>query len=184
MPELGFARTTPYTIGHHNHRFAAWAASIAASKGNECRFRVELGRALLERCGFAGISGPEQLPPAQLIDERHREWRSIVVEAAKASVKPFTHVIAAKLINVYLKSRFVCGGYHEHERVRSLHPPIDSGLLKTLAKLNFGGYGKAWVEHPWTTLNSEQYEQLIAFMRESLKGEPLWKIEEHWEGNQ
>jgi len=40
------------------------------------------------------------------------------------------------------------------------------------------------MEHPWTSLNSEQYERLIAFIRESLKGEPLWKIEEYWKGNQ
>jgi hypothetical protein len=184
MPELDLAHTSSYTIDHHKHRFAAWAASLAASKGKEFRFPVEFGRVLLERCGFAEISEPEQLPTAELIDANHRQWRSNVVEAAKAQGKSLTHGIAAKLINVYLKSRFVCGGYHAHERVRNLHPPIDSVLLKTLAKLNFGGYGKRWIKHPWTTLDSGQYEQLIDFIRESLKGEPLWKIEEYWKGNQ
>jgi hypothetical protein len=44
----------------------------------------------------------------------------------------FTHGIAAKLVNVYLKSVFVCGGRHDHPRVRALHPPIDSLLLDAL----------------------------------------------------
>ncbi len=65
-----------------------------------------------------------------------------------------------------------------------MHPPIDGELLKTLANLNVGGYKKKWRAHPWTKLDSEQYEQLIGFMRKSLNGEQLWKIEEHWKGNQ
>ena len=37
----------------------------------------------------------------------------------------FTHGVAAKLINCYLKSRFVCGGYHAHARGRACtHPSM------------------------------------------------------------
>ncbi len=184
MHELDSTHIIPYTICLHNHRFAAWAASRAAS-GRRCSFSVELGRELLEKCsGLTRATEPDQLPPKAIFDIVHKRWRLAVVEAAKAQSKPFTHGIAAKLINVYLKSRFVCGGFHAQDSVRFLHPPIDSSLLKTLAELNFGGYGKAWIEHPWTTLDSEQYEHLIALIRESLRGEPLWKIEEYWKGYQ
>ena len=56
----------------------------------------------------------------------------------------FPHGVAAKLINCYLKSRLVCGGYHTDARVKSLHPPIDSVMLRTLARLDIGGYRKEW----------------------------------------
>ena len=182
MLGVEFSNAASYTIEHHQHRFAAWAASRAASFG--CHFKVEQGREILEECGFAGLAKPEQLPSPDRIDMGHRHWRGKIIEAANTRGKSFTHGIAAKLINVYLKSRFVCGGHHSDERVRNLHPPIDRELLATLARLNVGGYGKRWSEHNWTELDSDQYEQLIAFIRDSLKGKPLWMIEEHWKGNQ
>ena len=99
----------------------------------------------------------------------------------------FTHGVAAKLVNVYLKSRFICGGHHAHERARSLHPPIDSVLLKSLADANVGGKARQWKQAAktrWSKFGSDEYEQVIAFIRQSLNGGPLWMIEEHWRGNQ
>lgn len=40
-----------YTIDEHRHRFAAWAASRAASVIN-CRFSVEQGKKILEVAGI------------------------------------------------------------------------------------------------------------------------------------
>lgn len=177
----------PYGIELHQHRFAAWAASRAASVNN-CRFSVEQGRAVLEESGFkASFSRPELLPEPYDIDEVHRKWRVEIVGAAKSRELPFTHGVAAKLVNIYLKSRFVCGGHHAHKRVQSLHPPVDAVLLKSLAELNVGGNAKEWrraAKTRWSRFGSEDYEQVIALIRESLNGDPLWMIEEHWRGNQ
>jgi hypothetical protein len=176
-----------YGIELHKHRFAAWAASIAASVKN-CRFSVQDGRRILEECGFnENFSQPEQLPEPHAIDEEHRKWRADIVGAAKSRELPFTHGVAAKLVNIYLKSRFVCGGHHTHERVQNLHPPIDSVLLQSLAELNVGGNGKEWkraAKTRWSKFGSDDYEQVIDLIRQSLNGGPLWKIEEHWKGNQ
>lgn len=181
------ACATSYGIERHHHRFAAWAASRAASvKG--CRFSVEQGRTILEACGFKGeFSKPEQVPASEDMDKKHRQWRAGVIEAAKSQGLTFTHGVAAKLINCYLKGRFVCGGHHAHERVRNLHPPIDDVLLKTLADQDVGGYAKQWRQarrRRWSKFSSEEYEQVITLIRRYLKGAPLWKIEEHWPGNQ
>jgi hypothetical protein len=95
--------------------------------------------------------------------------------------------VAVKLINIYLKCRFVCGGRHGDELVRNLHPPIDGGLLRTLAERNIGGCAKEWRkarQTGWSKFSSQDYEQVIAFIRQSLKGKTLWKIEEYWAGNQ
>ncbi len=132
-----------YGIDLHSHRFAAWAASRAASVVN-CRFSVVRGRSILEECGFDSSLSPERLPEPQDVDETHRKWRADIISAAASCDLTFTHGVAAKLVNVYLKSRFVCGGHHDHERVRALHPPIDSVLLETLAGLDVGGHAKEW----------------------------------------
>ena len=176
-----------YGINLHAHRFAAWAASRAASVVN-CRFSVAQGRIILEECGFnASFSSPEQLPEPQAIDEQHRKWRADILSAAASRGLTFTHGVAAKLVNVYFKSRFVCGGHHDDERVRALHPPIDSVLLEALVELNVGGHASAWKQAAktrWSRFGSEDYEHVIQLIRQSLNGAPLWMIEAYWRGNQ
>jgi hypothetical protein len=177
----------PYVIERHQHLFAAWAASRAASvKG--CRFRVEQGRTILEAAGFrAGLSEPALLPAPVDVDSWHRDKREAAVAAASELGLTFTHGVAAKLINVYLKSRFICGGQHEHERVRALHPPIDDELLKALAKGDVGGCARDWRKARrlrWSKFSSAEYETVIDLIRQCLGDRPLWVIEEYWKGNQ
>jgi hypothetical protein len=177
----------PYRIEAHQHRFAAWAACRAASVVN-CRFGVEQGRAILETCGFsASFWRPEHLPAPDAVDRTHRQWRAEIMRDAKSRKLRFTHGVAAKLVNVYLKSRFVCAGHHAHARVQNLHPPIDSVLLRGLAEANVGGHAKEWKQAAktrWSKFGSDDYQQVIALIRQSLKGDPLWRIEEYWKGNQ
>lgn len=178
---------SPYGIEHHSHLFAAWAASRASSvKG--CRFSVAQGREILERCGFVvSFSSPDNLPEPSEIDAQHRDWRERAINAANAMDLPFTHGIAAKIINCYLKSRFVCAGHHADARVAALHPPIDRLLLNELGQRDFGGLSKVWKRASasgWSNFNSNQYEELIMSIRNHLFGKPLWMIEEHWRGNQ
>jgi len=179
--------STPYGIERHKHLFAAWAASRAASvKG--CRFSVEQGRAILEACDFTSeFAAPEQLPPPEGTNHEHRRWRHAAIGAAELHALTFTHGVAAKLINIYLKSRFVCGGHHSHKRVRALHPPIDNVVLRALARSDFGGFGRDWRSARstrWSRLNSDQYEKVIELIRISVKDAPLWMIEQFWRGNQ
>jgi hypothetical protein len=177
-----------YGIDEHRHRFAAWAAGRAASQTVGGRFKGEVARAILEEVGMrALIASPDLLPLPGAIDEKHREWRGKVIEAAKRRGVRLTHGVAAKLINIYFKAAFVCGGHHESDRVKALHPPIDSQLLKELAKEDVGGQRRYWkraLDGAWTKFDSNQYEELIRTLRVAMKGEPLWKVEEHWCGYQ
>ena len=149
---------------------------------------MEQGRKVLEACGFNDdFSSPDRLPEPLDVDAEHRRWRSAIVQAAKREGLEFRHGVAAKLIDIYLKSRFVCGGHHADARVQSLHPPIDDVLLKTLAQEDVGGHAKQWRQARmarWSRLTSAEYQHLIRLIRESLNGEPLWNIEEYWQGNQ
>ena len=80
----------------------------------------------------------------------------------------FTHGVAAKLINCYLKPRFVCAGYSDHPNVTALHPPIDKLLLEELAAQDFGRERVRWKEyskHGWSRLNSDDYEAIVTLSR-------------------
>lgn len=108
------------------------------------------------------------------------------MEAASLGIA-MTHGVAAKLINCYLKSRFVCGGHHAHENVAALHPPIDAIVLDTLASEDNGCHRDRWNSFRrirWSKFTSEQYQEVITLIRESLGDKPMWMIEEHWRGNQ
>ena len=177
-----------YSIEEHKHRFASWAAGRAASvKG--CRFKVGQAKNILESAGLRTISlSVQNLPPRDFFDIEHKKWRTCIIAAANKQDLSFTHGIAAKLINIYLKSIFVCGGAHEDPKIRAIHPPIDSLLLDDLYRLNIGNRRKEWNEARktrWSKLDSDSYECLIKAIKFSVpEGAGLWEIEESWQGHQ
>lgn len=178
-----------YSIEDHKHRLAAWDAATSARASPLCRFKVELGMRILEAAGFGpDFSCVEQLPQLTKTDAAHEEWRINVIKKAKVHGLEFTHGVAAKLINCYLKARFVCGGHHGDPRVAGLHPPIDAVLLDALAKQNVGGQGRVWKgfhKACWSKFDSDTYQAVIECIRDSLdEGEPLWMIEQYWKGHQ
>jgi len=170
-----------YDIHEHTHRFAAWAAATGASASPRCRFTVEAGKAILERAGFdAGLRHPRQLPSPARVEVVHLAWRKAVIKEARKAGLEFTHGIAAKLINLYLKAKFTCGGYAGHPHVAALHPPIDSLLLKA-----FNRTLKPQDRLPvnWSTFDSKTYQQAIGALRLGRKGLPLWTAESLWQGH-
>jgi hypothetical protein len=105
----------------------------------------------------------------------------MMIQRAKTRAE-ISHGRAAKLINVYLKAAaFVCGGYHEHPKVTSLHPLTDRLLLQRMSSERFGERDD-WKDFSWTKLNSEDYQGLIDRIRTASRGQPLWKIECFWAG--
>lgn len=177
-----------YSIHEHKHRFSAWAAGRAANV-NGCRFSVEQARTILEGANLKQLlAGPEQLPDPLKIDDTHREWRKAVIGTAKIQGLDFTHGVAAKLINIYLKAGFVCGGHDTDPRVQALHPPIDGLLLEELYHRDVGGLRHEWNKARatrWSNFTSDQYENVILSIRKALgRNVPLWEVEQYWRGYQ
>ena len=178
-----------YSIIEHKHRFASWASGRAASVKNN-RFTVEQGKKFIEESGLCKIATSiDNLPDPDEFDRHHYKWRESVIKTSKNYLNtPFTHGVAAKLINVYLKSIFVCGNQYENSRVKAIHPPIDSVLLNSLYEKNIGGLNKKWKtarETRWSKFNSNQYEDVISAIKQALpKGAGLWQIEYYWQGYQ
>lgn len=154
-----------YTIEEHKHRFATWAASRAASTSVVCRFTVKNGIDLIEASGIQKyINRPDLLPLNEAFDKEHQEWRNAIMKQATAlGLEKITHGIAAKLINVYLKTCLVCGGYHDHEKVKALHPPIDRLLLDNLKNMYKGnGLSINIPKTGWSKFSSDEYEIVIS----------------------
>lgn len=177
-----------YSIEEHKHRFASWAAGRAASV-NGCRFKVEQAKSLLELAGLDKVASHiDYLPLAHEFDETHNEWRDTVILRAKDLGLEFTHGVAAKLINIYLKSIYVCGNDTEHEKVKAIHPPIDSVLLDELYHQNIAGKRKEWQAARlarWSKLSSAEYQNVINTIKEIIPPDVgLWTIEEYWQGYQ
>jgi len=174
-----------YTIETHKHRLAAWAASSASSAVKNYRFPVSMGTEILEQAGFTPeFSINNSLPSPENTDPTHKEWREQIIYASQQKHShAFTHGIAAKLINCYLKVRFVCGGDHADSRVQAIHPPIDRLLLQDLAK-ELGGDWKPYRIKAWSKFSSQEYQEVIDLIRLTIPNRPLWEIEKHWIGHQ
>lgn len=175
-----------YSLDMHKHRLAAWAASRAASASPKCRFKVEQGFAILEGAGFDSSFQLINMHSSEEVDKYHKKWRVEVIKHAGKQGLNFTHGIAAKLINCYLKTRFVCGGANEKD-TKYLHPPIDALLLDQLKKNNVGNLRQSWkkfADARWSKFSSEKYEEVIESIQLVMKDEPLWKIEKYWIGFQ
>jgi hypothetical protein len=177
-----------YSISEHEHRLAAWAAATAARASKNCRFSVEKGRGLLEEAGLNAAFEITSLPAPTNFEKQHWTWRQRIEEVGRAQVhNDFTHGVAAKLINVYLKTRFINASSLHHPITNVLHPPIDAELLRALADKNVGNLQREWKKYKkigWSNFSSADYTNCINHVREVCRDQPLWKIEYYWKGHQ
>jgi hypothetical protein len=180
-----------YSIQEHSHNFACWAASRAASTSLLFRFKVRDGKNYIESAGFTKDFEIDNLPTPDSFDSEHKKWREAIIRQRPG----WSHGVAAKLINVYLKTRFVSEFSAYDNKVAAIHPPIDSILLKgIIQKLDEKNKEKDEIiqgqinylkKVKWSKMSFEQYEKVIDIIRQTLgPGEPLWSIEEYWRGYQ
>ena len=177
-----------YSINHHTHVFAAWSAATAARAGT-CKFKVKTGRKILEEIGFnETFINPNKLPTQEKFDVVHKKWCDNAIKSAKRyKIKNFKHGVAAKLINCYLKVKFVCGGHANHPKVKYIHPPIDRLLLQELKEKNIGDFGEEWSSGgklSWSHYDYISYNEIIKMIQKTMPNQPLWKIEQYWPGHQ
>jgi hypothetical protein len=177
----------PYSIEEHIHRFSAWTAGRAASV-NGFRFTVHQAKVVIEAIGLNMIlADPANLPSPKNFDSQHKEWRNTIVTAFTLPGRKCTHGVAAKLINVYLKTAFVCSRFHTHINVQSIHPPIDRILLTELLKRKIGQDIFCWkqaLKIGWSKFDSDEYQMVIDNIRRSIPNRPMWEIEQYWKGHQ
>lgn len=190
----------PYDEIKHRHRFAAWCASTAARSSPKCRFSVSEGVNIIEGSGLSKMAmGWDALPQSNEFDKWHRSTRTKVVDATsdvlgRDRAKAFTHGVAAKLINCYLKPLFLTSVHPDLSlqnkiKMDAIHPPIDrvlmDGLLRSTDEriIEYKPVWKTVNGKGWSGLNSNEYESVIVAIRKITSGE-LWKVEQYWQGYQ
>lgn len=178
-----------YDIHLHQHRFAAWAAARASSvKGR--RFSVQTCVGWVEAVGLDSKLTKEKLPHPKELLEWHRRLREAIIAAAKEQSNfELSHGQAAKIINCYVKARFLNESDAQHINVAAFHPPIDRLLLSDIVrnacisvpdlKIIRGGR-----DGGWSNLSSENYERLIEALQRISPQQPFWHIERYWCGFQ
>jgi hypothetical protein len=180
-----------FSIITHKHKFAVWAAGRAASVKDQ-RFSVKSAKKLIDHINLQEyIDKPDSLPDN--FDTIHDTWCESLIEKSveifdeKVQLKKIKYGVAAKLINVYLKTILVCGGYHEHEKVKKIHPPIDRLLLTELAKKDDSSLKKIWKEYAekgWSKFDSADYQAVIRTVKDFVQSKALYTIESFWTGHQ
>ena len=124
-----------YTIAMHHHRLPpAWAAARAAQRrlANSCAIIDALNG-----CGVVTVIDTPGMHPTTVaaFDRLHREWcLALLGNLHCTGIGHATYGHAAKVIAIYLKSRVILSGHHDTPFAKVIHPPIDSILLKAVAK--------------------------------------------------
>lgn len=173
------------------YKYAVWAASTAARvRVKNSSFTVEQGKRIFDSLNFKRfVANPDILPDDSLaFDELHANLREQIINKAKVLLnKEFSHGVAAKLINIYFKTIYVCGGYYKHNNVRFIHPPIDSVLLNAIEKKDEFKANplciKAIKGKRWSKLHSNEYQTIITELRKVMNDSPLWLVEKYWPGH-
>lgn len=212
-PKIGDA--SDYTLDEHRHRFAVWAAARAYSRGGSGGgYTLETARLVLEAAGVRDIRSVEDLPEPDQIDQFNDGLIHRVMAAApptytadekdvesgtsekKKVEREFvcTYGRAQKLVNIYLKSKLICGSTcHDDIRLARLHPPLDRELLKALGRLARAkpaaplhhSFKRLWDVAPakgdsWTDFDKATYDAYVAAIKALQGGRPLWAVEEYW----
>ncbi|MDQ6995340.1 MAG: hypothetical protein Q9M18_07070 [Mariprofundaceae bacterium] len=177
-----------FTYEQYRHDFASWSAARAAQRGFEGA-TVGVLKQAIEDVGldvFVNTASNYEMTEAAF-DVQHQQWctkiRAFLL--AKDVVKA-TYGLAAKLVNVYLKSAVILGERGKSQLASVIHPPIDGLLLKAIAK-NGKKDGispelrKLCVDSRWTRFDGNAYRGLIVAMKaEKLHKPHFWMLERYW----
>lgn len=179
----------PYTIELHRHNFARWCSARAYTRGlkgggNQIAFE------LIDSSGLQAVTEPAHI--GSDVDA----WllgfmRKIYSDAQNRGIEGFSFGHAQKIVNIYLKSIFVCGEHYSHPLVVQLHPPLDRLLFlglkahlrqsKASHPVAAAAFSKAQKANSnWTSFTEADYTAHIVAIQHLMIGRPLYEAEEHW----
>ena len=132
--------------------FARWTALSATRSKSPIKSRKDV-YGLLDKVDFSLLFEVDREP---INDVEFDDWhKSTVAEMCQA--QPELNVgWAAKIINVYLKTRCYVGGYGRDNLINVIHPPIDNPLMEELKRK----YEKRLLSTTRTTKKDVSYDVL------------------------
>lgn len=114
------------------HDFAKWTAQSALRSGSPLKFGKQIYNLIENHANLAVLFEPPRAIDQGEFDDWHKETILAFCEA-EPLLKTNSQVgWAAKIINVYLKTRAYLAGEGREGLVSAIHPPIDKGLQEGL----------------------------------------------------
>lgn len=156
--------------------FFAWASARAAQAGSS-KTTVAVLRAALVDADAANWGRCVVVTSAKDYDAWHMEAIDGVHRKLVNTVPAIGWGIAAKLVNVFIKGRWLLDAGYTGP-IRSFgHPAIDSILLHLIDD----SYGTDFTRSlRWQRMTRQEYEGVIATLRLRHPHEGIWTIEEEW----
>jgi hypothetical protein len=157
------------------HDFAKWTALSALQSGSPLKSRAQVYR-LIEECADLPVLF---IPKAPIDEGEFDQWHKGTVFAFCEAVAHLPVGWAAKIVNVYLKTRVYLAGEGREGLVQSIHPPVDTSLQN--------GLKAQYPERPWRkmTIGSirsypDDYMPFIWECRRIAQEEGCLPIEVEW----
>lgn len=176
------------------HEFAMWTALSATRSGSPVKAREHIYFALDSvnfNCLFDASKGV-------IIEDEFTCWHKQTVtdlvqvrfnskSKAQIAEKRLNFGWAAKIVNVYLKTRCYVGGYGRNGLIDLIHPPLDNGLINGLMNRfpNERFITSAIKKFKIKDINSYScYERVIQSCEHAAKLSDcsLIEVEQFWEG--
>jgi hypothetical protein len=171
-----------YDFEEHVHRFAVWTAAkaVQAARSKSSKNKRDLGnnnvKSAIEKSGLREFARSHETCTFEEFEKRHVEFCEFMMQYFK---RPFG--IAAKIVNIYLKTAVVLTSNGNSKLAKMIHPPIDSRFLDNFCKeAENKDLKKSKIK--WTKMNSKIYSCVMDRVRKKYP-EALWRAEEYWHPN-
>jgi hypothetical protein len=116
------------------HDFAKWTALSALRSGSPLKSAKQVYGLIENHADLIQLFDAPRAITESEFDRWHEQAVHTFVDAEPALRRTSQVGWAAKIINVYLKTRVYLAGEGRKGLMSVIHPPIDSGLLKGLRK--------------------------------------------------
>lgn len=163
-----------YNFGQHRHNYAVWTAARAVQRKFTTTANIKWA---IERSALRQFSEETGECTEENFEIFHQSCAKEIIDSLEEKGIKTSYGRAAKIIAIYLKTAVILCNKGECAKSRIIHPPIDSILLKSIAKdfIHLRRIGNI----RWTGLDSEQYWRLINELKKYFQ--PLnWGVEKYW----
>jgi hypothetical protein len=162
-----------YDFNEHKHRYAVWTAARAIQRSFTNTRNISKA---IDSTGLRKFAETDEIFTQDWFDIEQVMWCTQLIERFKAMGIPCSYGRAAKIVAIYLKTSVVLPSRGTANNATLIHPPVDSILLRSLAR-------KTSMKHlrtmRWTKITVQAYLQLLGELRHTL-GSFNWTLEEHW----
>lgn len=159
----------------YKHAYATWAAARAVQRAFT---KTEIISKAINESRLREFAEDSKIYTQDDFDNFHKECAHKLINSFKKhNIEDVKYGRAAKIIAIYLKTSVIICSSGKCDKSKIIHPPIDSIVLKLIAK-----------KHPdleslknetWTSFDENQYQNLVKKCRD-YRINFDWTLEKDW----